>query len=179
MIVGSPFGVRLRRLLSARLPTVGTSIEAIAAGLARKAGVTSAELGELISGAEPSRQIVELLAPALGIRTADMFVIVGLPVPLDLAAAGPTSPWDVRSVVQAAAEMTPPQRSRLNELIRSQQASPRTVPAAADDYPDGPGALLLRMLRNRNIRPQCARELMEVGGGPYVSPLPWPCWAQG
>lgn len=32
-----------------------------------------------------------------------------------------------------------------------------------------PGELLLRLLRNRNIRPYNARILAAIGGGPYVS----------
>ncbi|WP_327039679.1 hypothetical protein [Micromonospora maris] len=46
----------------------------------------------------PGSDLVRRLAPALGIRTADLFVIAGLPVPGDLASAWPTSPWDVRAI---------------------------------------------------------------------------------
>jgi hypothetical protein len=38
-----------------------------------------------------------------------------------------------------------------------------------DDYLEGPGALLLRLLRNRNLAPHNAPILVEVSGGPYVS----------
>ncbi|MEV0136633.1 hypothetical protein AB0H83_50445 [Dactylosporangium sp. NPDC050688] len=61
------------------------------------------------------------------------------------------------------------QRSRLEALVRSLPVQPRTGSAPADDYPDTPGALLLRLPRNRNIRPYNARILQAVGDGPYVS----------
>jgi hypothetical protein len=61
------------------------------------------------------------------------------------------------------------QRSSLADLVRSLPVQLRTEPSPADDYPDGPGALLLRLLRNRNIRQHSAYVLKVVGGGPYVS----------
>lgn len=165
----SPFGVRLWRLMSARRPSATTSIERMLSDLARKAEVPSAELGAVVNGAVPSDEIVRRLGPALGIKTADMFVIAGLPVSIDVASAWPTSPWDVGSIVDYAARLKPEQRSRLSELVRSLPVQPRTEPAESDDYPEGPGALLLRLLKNRNIRPGNALILNVVGGGPYVS----------
>ncbi|GAA1892818.1 helix-turn-helix domain-containing protein [Asanoa iriomotensis] len=166
----SPFGVRLRRLLSHRRPTVATSIEHMQAVLARDAGVSTATLAAVVEhGAVPSPSLVRKLAPALDIHTADLFVIAGMPMPDDLASAWPTSPWDVGSLVHQAIRMNADQRSRLEALITSLPVQPRTGSAPGDDYPDTPGALLLRLLRNRNIRPYCARILYAVGGGPYVS----------
>lgn len=165
----SSFGVRLRRLLALRRPTYETTVETVAGELAQKADVRYAEIDAVIKGAEPGQQLVRRLGPALGIHTADLFVIAGLPVPDDLAPAGPTSPWDVGRIVHAAAKMTPEQRRRFNELIQSLPVEPRTDPMPIDDYPEGPGALMLRLLRNRNIRPWSARILYIVGDGPYVS----------
>jgi hypothetical protein len=65
--------------------------------------------------------------------------------------------------------MDPQQRDRLHELVQSLPVQPRQQPAPADDFPEIPGALLLRLLRNRNIRPYNAYILAAVGGGPYVS----------
>ena len=83
-----PLGVRLWRLLSSRRPTTETSLEDQAARLARMADVSSTELNAAIQGAEPSPETIRKLGPALGIHTADMFVIAGLPVPQDFASAG-------------------------------------------------------------------------------------------
>jgi len=170
-VVGdSPFGVRLWRLLSQRRPTVNTSIEQMRAVLTHKAGVPSDELATVINNsAVPSPELVRRLAPALRIHTADLFVIAGLPVPDDLASAWPTSPWNVGSIVRHAVRMDGDQRGRLETLVRSLPMPSRNGSQPADDYPDTPGALLLRLLRNRNICPQNAQILKAVGGGPYVS----------
>ncbi len=61
------------------------------------------------------------------------------------------------------------QRHQVEALVRSMPAQPQTRSAPSDDYPDTPGALLLRLLRNRNIRPYNAGILKEIGDGPYVS----------
>lgn len=58
---------------------------------------------------------------------------------------------------------------RLQALVRSLPEVQPTGSAQADNYPDTAGALLLRLLRNRNIRPYNAQILMAVGDGLYVS----------
>src|SRR5215218_8753742 len=80
-VVGnSPFGVRLRRLLAHRRPSFGSSIEQTRDVLGREAGVSSAELAAVVKdGAVPSPDLVGKLAPVLGIHTADLFVVAGLP----------------------------------------------------------------------------------------------------
>jgi hypothetical protein len=57
----------------------------------------------------------------------------------------------------------------MDDVIRSLPVQPRTEPTPADDYPEGPGALMLRQLKNRNMRPYNAQILFAVGGGPLVS----------
>ncbi|WP_329108694.1 hypothetical protein OG792_08590 [Micromonospora sp. NBC_01699] len=166
----SPFGVRLWRLLSQRRPNFAASIGQMQAVLARDAGVPGGELAAVIQdGAVPDPDLVRNLAPALGIHAADLFVIAGLPVPDDLASAWPTSPWDVGSIVRHVARMDADQRRQMEALVKSLPAQPRIGSAPGDDYPDSPGALLLRLLRNRNIRPHNARILKAIGDGPYVS----------
>jgi hypothetical protein len=123
----------------------------------------------IIDGAVPSSDLVRKLAPALGIHAADLFVIAELPVPDDLASAWPTAPWDVGPVLRHAIWMNADQRSQLETLVRSLPERPCSGSAPDDDYLDTPGALLLRLLRNRNIRPGNAEILMAVGDGPYVS----------
>jgi hypothetical protein len=54
-------------------------------------------------------------------------------------------------------------------LVQSLPAQPHPQPTSADDFPEAPEGLLLRLLRNRNIRPHNAYILAAVGGGPYVS----------
>jgi hypothetical protein len=169
MVERSPFGIRLERLLVRRRPTPQTHLDQMVAVLARDAGVAVAELDAVIEGAEPSQELLRQLGPALGIHTADMFVIAGLAVPLDLASAWKTSPWHVGSLLPYALNLEPQQRSQLDELVRSFPHRTPTAPGPTDDYPEGPGALMLRLLKNRNMRPYSARILYAVGGGPYVS----------
>ena len=76
--------------------------------------------------------------------------------------------WDVSSIVDYASRMGPEHISRLDELVQSLPVKPHTEPTPTDDYPEVPGALLLRLLTNRNIRPSKAKILFEVGGGPVV-----------
>ena len=162
--------MRVWRLLSQRRPNFATSVEKMQAVLARDAGVPSGALGAVIrGGAVPDPDLVRKLAPALGIHAADLFVIAGLPVPDDLASAWPTSPWDVGSLLRHVLRMNADQRRQVEALVESLPVQPRTGSAPNDDYPDTPGALLLRLLRNRNIRPHNARILKEIGDGPYVS----------
>jgi hypothetical protein len=155
--------------LSRRRLTFATSIDSMVAELAGEADVQRSELDAVIEGAEPTPEVVRRLGPALGIHAADMFVIAGLAVPDDLASAWPTSPWHVGSIIQEAVRMSTDHRNRIGELIQSLPLEPRAEPAPADDYPEGPGSLLFRLARNRNIRPYNARVLYRVGGGPYVS----------
>ncbi|MEU8002262.1 hypothetical protein AB0B66_13960 [Catellatospora sp. NPDC049111] len=164
----SLFGVRLWRLLSARRPDALKTIEAMTADLARAAAVPDADLAAILKGAAPSPDLLHRLVPALNIHVADLFVIAGLPVPPELASAWPTSPWNVGTILRYAMALSPERRSRLDEAIRSLPAEPRTETAPDDGFPDQPGALLIRLLRNRNIRPN-ARLLAEVGDGPYVA----------
>lgn len=164
----SLFGVRLRRLLSARRPDIHTSIEETTADLARGAAIPRVELAAIIDGAMPSPDVLHRLGPALDIHVADLLVLAGLPVPAELASAWPTKPWDVGTIIRHAMALSPERRGRLNDAIRSLPVEPRTEAAADDGFPDEPGALLLRLLRNRNIRPD-AQLLAYAGDGPFVS----------
>jgi hypothetical protein len=167
----SAFGVRLWRLLARHRPTLEASVESMVPTLAEETGVPEAELHAVLEGAEPSPEIVRRLAPALGIHTADMFVIAGLRVPDDEAAASSKlgEGVDVSFLLNGALKMSPEQLSRLDASVRSMPAQPPTEPAPLDDFPEGPGAMLLRLLRNRNIRPHNARLLHDISGCLYVS----------
>jgi hypothetical protein len=146
-------------------------MDTMIATVAEEAGVPLPELHAVIEGAEPSPETVRRLAPALGIHTADMFVIAGLRVPDDEAAAWskPSEGVDVSFLLARALKMSPEQLGQLDESVRSMPTHPPTEPAPPDDFPEGPGALLLRLLRNRNIRPHNARLLYDISHCLYVS----------
>jgi hypothetical protein len=164
----SPFGARLYRLLAHR-PTSYPDFELALDRTAAQVEVPRSELDAVLDGAEPSSPLVRRLAPELGLHTADLFVIAGLAVPLDLAPAHTTVSRDVGKIVRSATRMDADQRGRWEEVVRS---LPVRLPAAlgpTDDLPESPGALLIRLLGNRNIRPHNGRIVRDVGGGPYVS----------
>jgi hypothetical protein len=164
----SPFGLRLYRLLTTRRPTAPSQINSLLGDLAERAGVPLPDLTAVVESAEPSAEFLRRLAPALGIHTADLFVIAGLAVPIDLASAWPTRPWDVSDLLRESVGLDTEQLGRINELVRSLPVSPRTEPPPVDDYPEWPGALLVRLARNRNIRRTHLNDaLVRVGGGPF------------
>ncbi|MEU8180522.1 XRE family transcriptional regulator [Micromonospora sp. NPDC049044] len=156
------FDVLLGRLLAHR--------RADPAAVARAAGVSVPELDAVLAGGHVNALLLRRVAPALGFHAADLFVIAGHDVPADLAPARGTRPWQVGHVMQSAMRLYGKRFDRLHEFIRSLPvvlpAEPLPPPARS---PAGPGALVLGLLANRNIRPHIAQLLCRVGGGPYVS----------
>ncbi|AEV84816.1 hypothetical protein ACWT_3793 [Actinoplanes sp. SE50] len=139
--------------------------------LAATAGTVRPELKEVLQGGALTDALVRRLAPALGWRTADLFVIAGLDLPRDLVPANGTKPWDVGSILEKAARLAPQSLRRLHEFVRSLPERPPAWPPALPRhaYPLGPGEMMLRLLRNRNIRPYSPKVLYFIGNGPIVS----------
>ncbi|MFG2059630.1 XRE family transcriptional regulator [Micromonospora sp. NPDC048930] len=162
MMESPGFGVLLGRLLAHRRAGPAT--------VARAAGVSASELDAVLAGGHASALLLRRLAPALGLHTADLFVIAGHDVPADLAPARGTRPWHVGHVMQSAMRLFGKRFDRLHEFIRSLPAllpaEPLPPPTRS---PAGPGALVMGLLANRNIRPHIAQLLYFVGDGPYVS----------
>ncbi|MEU4623505.1 hypothetical protein AB0G04_26470 [Actinoplanes sp. NPDC023801] len=151
----------LRRLLTHR----GTD----AATLAQAADVPLPELDAVLDGGPADAELVRRVAPVLGLRTADAFVVVGSAVPADVAAASDTR-IRVDQLLRAALHLRDEDLDRMHDLIRS---LPPRAPAGPLPAPvtDGPGPLVGGLFANRNIRPYVARLLCEIGDGPYVSPV--------
>ena len=140
-------------------------------GIAVTAGVLRPELEAVLDGGAASPPLVRQLAPMLGWHTADLFVIAGLDLPEDLVPATGTKPWDVGDVLVAAARLTPQALHRLRAFVGSLPMHPPTWPPVPPhhSYPLGPGEMLLRLLRNRNIGPYSPKPLHYIGDGPIVS----------
>lgn len=142
------FGVRLARYLDHR------RLDVVA--VCRTAGVPETELRAVLDGAAPNPSLLRRLAPALRLHTADLFVIAELPVPDDLAPLDSNAINLVDDLAWEAMRVPPEQRRRLRELVRSlpQEERGRSAPPLRvyEQYPPGPGAVLVRMLRNRNLR---------------------------
>ncbi|GIE97646.1 XRE family transcriptional regulator [Paractinoplanes rishiriensis] len=113
------------------------------------------------------------LAPDLGLHRSDLFVLAGRrPVPADLRPLDPAASgaigwlaWSLTYLPSAVPE--------LHDLIRSLPQEPRPPDAAPPrrwQYPDGPGAVLVGLLHNRNLDwSGAAKFLFGVGHGPMLS----------
>lgn len=123
--------------------------------LAHRSGVTESALRDVLQGAAPSPELLRQLAPALGLHTADLFVMAGTAVPDDLAPADAQAGTYAARLAERAMGLTPDKRRELRGLVASlpqevpRQPPPR--PPAHQQYPEGPGAVPLRLLRNRNL----------------------------
>lgn len=133
--------------------------------------VLRSELDAVFAGSAASPSLVRRLAPILGMHTADLFVIAGLELAEDLVAASGTGSWHVGAVLERAAGLSPRSLRRLHEFVRSLPEHPPAWPPIPPrhSYLLGPGEMLLRLLRNRNIRPYSPRVLYFIGDGPTVS----------
>lgn len=95
------------------------------------------------------------LAPALGLHAADLFVMAGVAVPDDLtpvdARAGGRAAW----LAHLAIGLAPDRRGELSRLVASLPQEPRPPspprPPVHEQYPAGPGGLLMRLAGNRNL----------------------------
>lgn len=142
------FGAVLTRLLTYRRADVPW--------LSVASGVPEAGLHAVIAGVPPSREQLDVLAPVLGFRPDDLYVIAGVRVP------DAPVPWDapvaseIGSFVQTTAALPQEQRSRLHRLVRDM---PREIPDGPhrpartyDPGVGGFGAMIVTMLcGNRNL----------------------------
>lgn len=121
----------------------------------------------------PSPALLRRLAPVLGLRAADLFVITGMPVPEDLAPLDPTAGSLVPSLVQHVVFLPPHRRGQVRRYARSLPQERRTPPVRAprayEQYPPGIGGVLLGMLANRNLGWTSSAKVFAVLTGLYVS----------
>ncbi|MCY0946521.1 hypothetical protein [Streptomyces antarcticus] len=126
-----------------------------AGALARRAGVLEPELEGVLAGVMPSPLLLRQLGPALGLHAEDVFVIAGATIPVDLTPLDADARKWVPRVVKHAVGLPPEKRGELLHLVRSLpqhecvQSPP--FPQLCDPPVGPPGALLVRMLRHRNL----------------------------
>jgi hypothetical protein len=111
----------------------------------------------------------------LGLHTADLFAIAAIPVPDDLAPLDPyAGGWACR-LARHAVDLPVEKRSELRRLVASlpqeERVHPPKVLAAHQYYLTlpGPGAILMRMLANRNVGWTGVAKLFLVLTGRYWS----------
>ncbi|MFJ4575551.1 hypothetical protein ACIP4W_29895 [Streptomyces sp. NPDC088846] len=141
------FGVLLAVLSDRRELDIGV--------LARRAGVPELELQSVFAGIVPSPSLLRKLGPALGLHAEDVFVIAGATVPDDLAPLDAEARRWVPYVVEHAVDLPSEKRGELRHLVRSlprgKLLQPPSFPQLYDAPAGPPGALLVRMLRYRNL----------------------------
>ncbi|BCJ70292.1 hypothetical protein [Polymorphospora rubra] len=109
------------------------------------------------------------IAPALGWRVADLFVLAGHDLPADLA---PTDPRADPGRTAWPYVAVPPARPILLAAARAMPQQPLVgpLPPPLRPFPeDRAGAIIGRLLHHRNFKGTSAVELLLYSGGPYLS----------
>jgi hypothetical protein len=146
--------------------------------LSQAAGVSEAELRNVVDGIRPGPDLLKALAPALDLHTADLFVMAGQKAPDDLAPLDPS--FECRAcldhLVSYALCLPADQRSELRRLVRELPHEPRRQPYVPwkwfDPHEAGIGALVANMLyANRNLPGSRAAPILASfsNGRRYVS----------
>ncbi|MGW1448409.1 XRE family transcriptional regulator [Micromonospora sp. NPDC002411] len=93
------------------------------------------------------------LAPMLGVHPADLLVLAGLDVPSDLAPCAAPVGSILDHLVKTALRLPVEQREHLLGAARSMPLPESAAPIVRgrDPFPYGPGAVIVRLLRNRNL----------------------------
>ncbi|GII33517.1 hypothetical protein Pmi06nite_69590 [Planotetraspora mira] len=116
--------------------------------------IPASELLAVFQGEAPSPSLLRPLAPVLGLHAADLFAIAGAGVPEDLApvdiTAGRSVPYFLLDAVRLPLEKRTVLRQFVASLPQEKRAQP-FEPPTHEQYQSGPGALLMRMVRNRNL----------------------------
>ncbi|MEU8220682.1 XRE family transcriptional regulator [Micromonospora taraxaci] len=131
-----------------------------------QSGIEAAFGGE-VSGPSALRR----LAPVLGVHTADLFILAGLDVPSDLAPCAAPAGSILDHLVKTALRLPSEQREHLLGAARSMRPPEPAVPIVRepDPFPYGPGAVIVRLLRNRNLNSlNSAKMLYRLAG---IGPL--------
>jgi hypothetical protein len=167
--MASDFGAMLTRLLARRGLEAGS--------LARVIGVPGSELVAVLDGAQPPASLLRRLAPGLGLRTSDLFLIAGCWVPEDLAPTGRDGGRaSVARMVWSLVHVPQDGRRRMRDVLRSTPGQAHTEPIRPPEYDKwflaGVGAMLLRLLGNRNMSHRDAVAVLYqlAGFGPWSPP---------
>jgi hypothetical protein len=144
---GSEFGELLVRLSTRRELDIGV--------LSRQVGISEADFRRVAAGAMPHPSLIRRLAPELNLHAADLFVMAEMAVPDDLAPLDVKAGKRVPDLVRQAISLSPEFRHQLLYFVRSlpqqERGQPVPTPREWEQYQPTPHAMLVRMLRNRNL----------------------------
>ncbi|MFJ9929582.1 hypothetical protein ACIRU5_26595 [Streptomyces misionensis] len=169
------FGHVLRRWTEHRRTDAGR--------LARQAGVPEAWVRGVLCGGPPKDVLLRRLAPVLGLRTPDVFALAGRSSPYDPPPSGARAGAWVPELVRHAVALPP---EGLGALRRFAAGLHPVYPEAADapgepdhDAADGPGPLLMRLARTRNLGPAATAKTLAVLTGRHWSAATYHALARG
>jgi hypothetical protein len=143
----------------------------------------ASEWSRLSRGETPSPALLRRVAPTLGFHAADLFVIAGVTMPPDLAPVDPAAGRLVPALLASARAVTEEGRARVHRAIADMPQRPHLPPdprtAVDDRRSTGPGALLMRMARNRNLGWTAMAKVVLLMTGRYWSPATYGSIAYG
>lgn len=122
--------------------------------LADRAGMAADRVRAVLAGETPGEDLLRRLAPVLGLRAVDLFVLAGLEVPEDLAPLDAEAAPCVSYIVMDGVHLPPAERIELLRIMRSlpEEKRPRPfAPQRFETFADGPGGRVIRMFRYRNL----------------------------
>ncbi|MGW6847939.1 hypothetical protein ACWGCK_04140 [Streptomyces virginiae] len=141
------FSVLLTRLAERR----GLGVD----GLARLSAVPDTELRAVCDGAAPEPALLLRLAPALQLHAEDLFVIASVALPQEMTPLDPDAGGVAAVLALHAMGLPRQEQERLRRLAaalpRQDRTRPTPEPRPWEQYPPGPGGLLMRLLANRNL----------------------------
>ncbi|MFI5533021.1 hypothetical protein ACIA8O_31235 [Kitasatospora sp. NPDC051853] len=140
--------------------------------LAGRAGSATGEVRAVLAGAAPGEGLLRRLAPALGFRAVDLFVLAGVAVPEDLAPTDVAAQQWVPYVVMDGLHLPAAGRRELLRLARSLPQAERNSPFAPKllaPLDGGPGSRVIRMLQYRNLTWPGIAKTLGVATPTYLS----------
>ncbi|MFD9412505.1 hypothetical protein ACFWBN_36635 [Streptomyces sp. NPDC059989] len=157
------FGVMLARLLDQREFSVQK--------LAKRAELTANAVRGVLAGEAPSEGLLRRIAPVVGFRAVDLFILAGLAVPEDMAPLDAAAERWAPYIVMDAVHLPSAERRELLQLIRSLPQEKRFSVFAVKRLAAhaGPGGWVIRMLQYRNLGWSGMAKVLAVVTPTYLS----------
>jgi hypothetical protein len=161
------FGVLLTRLLDRR--HLGHD------ELIRRSGVAERDLAAVADGETPNPSFLLRLSPALDLNAADLFAIAQVEPPDELTPLDPKAGRTIPQIVGSAARLSPKGSAELRQYVdalprHTRERRPAVPSPVWERYSPGVGAVLVCMLKNRNLGRSTAARVLSRLAGVHLSP---------
>ncbi|MEV6055414.1 hypothetical protein [Streptomyces sp. NPDC052107] len=150
--------------------------------LSRQAGVPEEWVRGVVNGGPASYTLLRRLGPALGLHAAEVFTLAGEEVPDACATVDPRAGRLVPDLVRQAMKLSPDGIRALRGFVASlPQEKPPTPASVTVPYAGatGPGALLMRLVHNRNLGLGSVAKTFALLTGRYWSAATYGVLARG